>query len=54
MITTQGIKRWCALESGWVKVNWDASIDHEKGWMRYGAVVRDEHGLVVAAQCMTV
>jgi ribonuclease HI len=54
MTTTQRIKHWCPPESGWVKVNWDAALDHEKGWMGYGAVVRDEHGLVVAAQCMTV
>ena len=54
MLTTHGVKQWCAPESGWVKVNWDASIDHENGWMGYRAEVRDEHGLVVAAQCMTV
>ena len=35
-------------------MNWDASIDHDKGWMGYRAVVRNEHGLVVAAQCLTV
>jgi hypothetical protein len=33
MPTSHGVQRWCAPEDGWVKVNWDASIDHDKGWM---------------------
>jgi ribonuclease HI len=37
-----------------VKLNWDASIEREAGKMGYGAIVRDERGLVVAAQRQSV
>jgi hypothetical protein len=46
--------RWSAPSVGWVKVNSDASINLQCGWMGFGAVVRDAKGEVLAAQCKTV
>jgi hypothetical protein len=54
LTTTHGVQCWCALDSGWVKVNWDASLAREVGRIGFGAVVRDNLGLVVAAQSVTV
>jgi ribonuclease HI len=42
------------LPWGWIKVNTDALVNKEKGWMGYGAVARDERGVVMAAQCRTI
>ena len=39
---------------GWIKVNSDASVDKKRGWLGYGAVARDERGVVMAAQCRTI
>jgi ribonuclease HI len=47
-------QRWTAPLVGWVKVNSDASVNLKRGWMGFGAVVRDERGEVLAAQCKTV
>jgi hypothetical protein len=44
-------KKWKAPETGWLKVNWDASFSKNQGLMGFGAVVRDETGMVMAAQC---
>ena len=44
-------KRWIAPEAGWLKVNWDASFSKSQGRMGFGAVVRDETRMVLAAQC---
>jgi ribonuclease HI len=30
-------------------MNWDASIAKDKDWMRFGMLLRDEQGLVIAA-----
>lgn len=48
------IQCWSALLPGWLKVNWDASIEKNKGWIGYGVLVREEKGLVVAAQCKAI
>jgi hypothetical protein len=37
---THGVQCWCALDSGWVKVNSDASLARETGRIGFGAVVR--------------
>jgi ribonuclease HI len=42
---------WKAPESGWLKVNWDASVEKNQGRMGFGVVVRNEKGDVIAAQC---
>jgi ribonuclease HI len=44
-------KKWKSPEAGWLKVNRDASFSKNQGWMGFGAVVRDETGMVLAAQC---
>jgi hypothetical protein len=49
-----GFSRWRAPESGWVKVNWDASLEKDTGRMGYDVVVRDDLGLVVVAQAITL
>ena len=50
---SHGVQRWHAPNSGWIKVNWDASLEKDMGRMGYSAVVRDDLGLVVAAQSVT-
>jgi hypothetical protein len=40
---------WTALEPGWLKVNWDASVQVNQGWMGFELVVRDDGGRMVAA-----
>jgi hypothetical protein len=37
-----------------VKVISNVSVNQKKGWMGYGAVVRDARGVVMAAQCKTI
>jgi ribonuclease HI len=44
-------RKWAAPEAGWLKANWDASFSKTQGWMGFGAVVRDEKGMVIVAQC---
>jgi ribonuclease HI len=48
---TTECQKWGVPSPGWVKLNWDASIEKEMGRVGYSALVRDERGLVVAAQC---
>jgi hypothetical protein len=43
------ITRWSAPSVGWVKVKSDASINLQRGWMGFGAVVCDAKGEVLAA-----
>jgi hypothetical protein len=50
---TEACQKWRAPTPGWVKLNWDASMEVETGQMGYGALIQDERGLVVAAQCQT-
>jgi hypothetical protein len=35
---------WTALEPGWLKVNWDTSVQVNQGWMGFEVVVRDDGG----------
>jgi ribonuclease HI len=51
---TPSLQLWHAPLGGWIKVNTDASVDKKKGWLGYGAVARDEKGVVMAAQCRTI
>ena len=46
--------RWTAPSVGWLKVNWDASLNKNKGWMGYGVVTRDDKGRLVATLGKTV
>ncbi|XP_059441844.1 uncharacterized protein LOC132174168 [Corylus avellana] len=39
---------------GWWKVNWDASLGKEQGWMGFGVVVRDDRGQLLAAYSKTL
>jgi ribonuclease HI len=48
------LQRWNAPLGGWIKLNTNASVNKDNGWMGYGAVARDERGAVMAAQCRTV
>ena len=40
--------KWMAPTSGWLKMNWEASIAKDKDWMGFGMVLQDEKGLLVA------
>jgi ribonuclease HI len=44
---------WTAPRLGYVKINWDAALDHKKKLMGVGVVVRDCTGGVVTSQCST-
>lgn len=44
-------EHWAGPQTGWLKVNWDVSVQKTKGVMGFGVVVRDDAGLVVAAAC---
>ncbi|KAE8022361.1 hypothetical protein FH972_008165 [Carpinus fangiana] len=44
-------RKWTAPGADGLKANWDASFSKTQGWMGFGAVVRDETGMVLAAQC---
>lgn len=35
-------------------MNCDTSVGNAKGWLGYGALVRDDKGMVMAAQCKTL
>jgi ribonuclease HI len=48
----QSTVRWAAPMTGWVKANWDASLDGLNGWNGFGVVIRDGHGAFLAAQCL--
>jgi hypothetical protein len=44
---------WKNPPLGWFKANWDAGIDHAKGRVGLGAVIRDHYGRLWAAKAMT-
>jgi ribonuclease HI len=46
---TRPQNRWIAPSPGWVKINWNASIDKKKGCIGLGAIIRDSAGNVLAA-----
>jgi hypothetical protein len=46
-IGMEACQKWRAPALGWVKLNWDASVEMETRRMGYGALVRDERGLMV-------
>jgi ribonuclease HI len=50
----ESVRRWKAPPPGWLKANWDASLDRRHGKMGCGVVVRDDKGLVIAARCQTI
>ena len=45
--------RWEKQPHGWVKINWDASIDKQGQRMGVGILVRDHEGKVRGAKCVT-
>ena len=47
------VSNWCAPDTGWLKMNWDASLVKDKDWMGEGMVLRDEKGVVIAAYSKT-
>jgi hypothetical protein len=49
----QGQTCWSAPSPGWVKANWDASLDMQKGLLGCAVVVRDHLGKMVVAKCTT-
>jgi ribonuclease HI len=46
--------KWQAPPPGWVKANWDASVDIKSGKVGLGAVVRDSLGNLHAAQTRSI
>jgi hypothetical protein len=46
-------EKWSAPRPDYVKINWNAALDHMKKLMGVGVVVRDCTGGVVATQCST-
>ena len=42
---------WTAPSLGWVKANWDASLDSQKGLVECAMVVRDHLAKMVVAKC---
>ncbi|XP_059436591.1 uncharacterized protein LOC132169595 [Corylus avellana] len=45
--------RWMAPYAGWLKMNWDAALNHSQGYTGFGLVLRDSRGHLVAAQCVS-
>jgi len=45
--------RWLPPPDGHVKVNWDAFINEDKGWVGLGIVARDCKGFVLGAKSIT-
>ncbi|XP_042958184.1 uncharacterized protein LOC122293773 [Carya illinoinensis] len=43
--------RWEKPEDGWVKVNWDASLNLKERRMGAGIIIRDEQGEALVAVC---
>ncbi|XP_042965962.1 uncharacterized protein LOC122299634 [Carya illinoinensis] len=46
--------RWRKPRKGWVKVNWDASLNSELKRMGMGIVVRDENGKLLLLLCNSI
>jgi hypothetical protein len=44
-------KFWKIPSAGFVKVNWDASLNSKSGWVGLGCVIRNEEGSVLGAKC---
>lgn len=48
-----GMTRWVAPSQGWVKANWDASVDSVSGCLGCGVVIRDDRGRLLEARCIS-
>jgi hypothetical protein len=46
-------KTWSAPPQGWVKANWDAAVDRDKGLTGLGVIVRDHSRLPFATKALT-
>ncbi|XP_059461774.1 uncharacterized protein LOC132190739 [Corylus avellana] len=44
---------WRLPNPGWVKVNWDASLEPRSGIMAWAVVIRDQRGQLIVAKCMS-
>lgn len=44
---------WTAPSPGWVKANWDAPLESQKGLVGCAVVVRDHLGKMMVAKCTT-
>ncbi|XP_062174623.1 uncharacterized protein LOC133879852 [Alnus glutinosa] len=45
------LTRWPKPPVGFVKLNWDAAIDHSKKMIGLGIIARDSSGIIVASKC---
>jgi ribonuclease HI len=45
--------RWLPPPDQLIKVNWDASINEDQGWVGLGIVARDRNGFVLGAKSVT-
>ncbi|XP_059438570.1 uncharacterized protein LOC132171299 [Corylus avellana] len=50
-IGARAITRWEKPRHGWIKVNWDASIDKAGKRMGVGILARDHEGRIIVAMC---
>jgi ribonuclease HI len=44
---------WLPPPDGFIKVNWDASVNENQGWVGLGIVARDNNGFVLGAKSVT-
>lgn len=47
------VERWEKLQTGWLKINIDATVDVSENKTGFGWVVRDNKGMFVAAKCLS-
>jgi hypothetical protein len=45
--------KWQPPSQGLIKVNWDASINKNKGWIGMGMIARDSNGACLGAKSVT-
>ncbi|XP_062149801.1 uncharacterized protein LOC133858359 [Alnus glutinosa] len=46
-----GCKIWKPLDVGFLKVNWDASVNVNVGVIGLGCVIRNDEGIIMGAKC---
>jgi hypothetical protein len=52
-VVTKLEMKWEKPPCGWLKLNWDASIEKNGRKMKVGIVIRDQEGALLVANCIT-